>query len=75
MDSDSIQRWQAAKIHQALRPTVGYLYRLRERMQQVGFLPGDPLFERVCRAHEALQALFVEVHYLSSDGAWRPPRK
>jgi hypothetical protein len=38
-----LQRWQARKINRALQPAVGYLCRLRERMEKVG-LDNDPLF-------------------------------
>jgi hypothetical protein len=68
MDSESIERHQAAQIRDTLRPMVGYLYRLRERMSQVGFLPSDPLFKRVDRAYDAMHALFVELHYLACEG-------
>jgi hypothetical protein len=36
------------QIHKALGPTLGYLYRLRERMPQVGVEPSDPCFARFC---------------------------
>jgi hypothetical protein len=75
MDSGSIERWQAAQIHRALQPTVGYLYRLRERMLQVGFVPSDPLFQRVSQAYDSLHALFIELHYLSRDGHRATPHR
>jgi hypothetical protein len=62
-----IERWQTAALFKALQPHVGYLYRLRERMAQVGFVPSDPLYQRVCEAYDALQALYIELHYLSGD--------
>jgi hypothetical protein len=65
MDSSTIQRWQAEKLRRTLQPTVGFLHRLRQRMLQVGFLPDDPLFLRVCQAYDALQRLFVDLRYLS----------
>lgn len=34
MASDQITTTQAAKIYGVLRPAVGYLYRLRERMRE-----------------------------------------
>ena len=71
MDSGTIERWQAARLRDAVRPTLGYLYRLRERMTRVGFLPSDPLFQRVDRAYNAMHALFVELHYLSCEGGGR----
>jgi hypothetical protein len=67
VDGGKLERWQAAKLFTALQPHVGYLYRLRERMQQVGFVPSDPLFQRVCEAYDALQALYIELHYLCWD--------
>jgi hypothetical protein len=69
MDSGTIERWQAAQVHRTLQPTVGYLYRLRERMQRSGFLPSDPLFRRVCQAYDSVHALFIKLHYLSCEGA------
>jgi hypothetical protein len=32
MDTDDVKHWQAKKIYAARRPTVGCLFRLRERM-------------------------------------------
>jgi hypothetical protein len=71
MDSGTLQRWQAARLFKTLQPHVGFLYRLRERMQQVSFLPSDPLYKRVCTAYESLQALYMELHYLSCE----PPQQ
>jgi hypothetical protein len=68
MDSGTIERWQAAKLLKTLRPMLGYLYRLRERMDKVGFISSDPLYRRVCRAYDSLHALTVELHYLSCKG-------
>jgi hypothetical protein len=75
MDRETLKRWQAAKLHEALHPTVGYLYRLRERMQKAGFPPGDLLFQRVCQAYDAVHRLSIELHYLSCDGTGGPSRK
>ena len=75
MDRQTLKRWQAAKLHRTLQPTLGYLYRLRERMQKVGFLPNDPLFLRVCQAYDAVHRLSIELHYLSCDGTGKPSRK
>jgi hypothetical protein len=36
MDSTQLRTWQAQKIDQRLRPTLGYLFKLRERMQKQG---------------------------------------
>jgi hypothetical protein len=75
MNSNTIKRWQAAKLNRTIHPAVGYLYRLRAQMQKVGFLPNDPLFKRVCATYDAMHGLFVELHYLSCDGAGPSSRK
>ena len=65
MNRNDVTREQAAKISQALLRTTGYLSRLRRRMAQVGFPPGDALFVLVDAAFKALQHLSMDVHYLS----------
>jgi hypothetical protein len=49
MDGEKLQRWQAAALFKALQSHVGYLYRLRERMAQVGFVPSDPCTSEFAR--------------------------
>jgi hypothetical protein len=68
MKTKDVKRWQARKIHDALLPARGYLHELRERMTRVGFLDGDPLFECVKRADDAMHELVMALHYLSHDG-------
>ena len=63
-----IKRSQAKELHRRLRPKLSYLYRLRERMQKVGYVPGDRLYELAVKSYESVHALCVEVHYLSCDG-------
>jgi hypothetical protein len=75
MARGTIERWQAAQLFRTLQPTVGYFSRLRERMDKVGFVSADPLYQRVCKAYESLHALFIELHYLSCSGAGRPSDK
>jgi len=76
MDSSDLQPWQAHVIGQALFPHVNYLYRLRRRMEQVGFKPGDPLFREVAEAYDAVQKLSVTLHYMScTSGVGLSPRK
>src|SRR5947209_5317354 len=74
MDSSTIQDWQIAKLQKSLQPMLGYLYRLLDRMQRVGFLPDDRLYQRVSKAYDAMHSLFIELHYLACDGTGRPPR-
>lgn len=67
MDSQHVQRWQAEQLLESLRPALQYLHRLKGRMEKVGFVPGDPLYDRVVKAHQEMQALFTEVHYLTCE--------
>jgi hypothetical protein len=42
-------------------------------MEKRGFLPSDRLFQLVQQAEKDLQALFMELHYLScSSGVGKP---
>ena len=72
MNSTTIEKWQAAKIHAALFPGVNYLLRLRERMEKVGFPHDDDFYQHVCAAYEAANRLRNKVHYLSCDGVGPP---
>jgi hypothetical protein len=69
MERDDIKRWQARKIAETLHPSLNYLFRLRQRMEKKGFAPGDPYYQMVCRAYDGVQALWVQTHYLSCEGA------
>jgi hypothetical protein len=66
---------QARKIHDALRPATGYLWRLVERMNRTGLDVRDPdLYRRVTAALDAMHSLTVELHYQScKSGVGRPP--
>jgi hypothetical protein len=59
----------------ALRPTLGYLGRLVERMDRTNLRQGDPKLYRLVRAAEdAMHSLCVELHYQScASGVGRPP--
>jgi hypothetical protein len=72
MNRDSIERWQAKRISESLQPSVSYFLRLRERMGEKGLPANDPNYQAVCRAYDAMQALYAATHYLSCDGVGRP---
>ena len=72
MDRDSVTKDQAKTINASVQPTLGYLYRLRERMTKTGFPQGDPLLKLVDQAYGSMHRLFIELHYLSCDGVGRP---
>ena len=73
MNSSSITREQAEKLSAAIREHLGYLVRLRTRMELRGFPSDDPLYLLVCRAFDAVHRLSVELHYMScGSGVCRP---
>jgi hypothetical protein len=65
MERHDLTKSQAQAIHDAIGPTLGYLFRLRQRMDKRGFSPSDPLYQLVVNAYDALHPLTVELHYLS----------
>ena len=75
MDRETIKKSQAKVISSALFPGMNYLYRLKERMQKVGFPHNDKLYLLVYNASDAMHRLSVEVHYLSCDGVGNPLKK
>jgi hypothetical protein len=72
MDRDSVTKDQAKTINAKVQPSLGYLYRLRDRMVKTGFPPNDPLLKLVENAYDSVHRLFIELHYLSCDGVGRP---
>lgn len=65
MNSEAIKPWQAEKINKSVGPSLNYLGRLRHRMEKRGFPMSDPYYRTVCTAFDAMQAIFVQTHYLS----------
>ena len=61
--------------HAVASPGVGYLFRLRARMEKAGLPPEDKPFRLTDSAYHALHSLCVELHYLScASGVGRPAR-
>lgn len=75
MDRTDVKKSQAKVISEALFPNVNYLYRLKTRMEKVGFPHDDKLYQLVSNAYDAMHRLSVEVHYLSCDGVGRATPK
>lgn len=64
---------QAAQVREKIAPALGYLTKLRRRMEQLRMQ--DKLYNDVVRAQQSMQDLCVELHYLScSTGVARKPR-
>lgn len=76
MHSNELTHEQAARIRAALAPSVRYLGKLKDRMDQVGFLPHDPLYELVKDAYNAVHHLSMDLHYRScKSGVYRGREK
>jgi len=67
MDSSQLTTEQAAKIRDAIGPTVGYLCRLVRRMERRGFPPDDKLFKLATEAYDKMYHLSIRF-----DGTARP---
>src|SRR5262249_58081425 len=65
MTSSELKTWQAAKMRSKLAPTLSYLYRPVQRMNQRGFPPDDKLYQITLRTYQDFHHLCMELHYLS----------
>jgi hypothetical protein len=54
MDGKSLERWQAERLRDAIRPKLAYVRRLRRRMERRGFPGTDKLYQLVRRAKRRL---------------------
>ena len=72
MHSDQLTQAQLDTLFERLRPTLSYLSRLQKRMDVRAFPDDDRLPLLVRDGQKALQALCMEMHYLSCDGVGRP---
>src|SRR3954464_6752839 len=64
MRREDLTREQAEAISQKIGPMLGYMNRLKKRMNQI-FARDDTLFAEVIDAADALHKLNVSIHYLS----------
>jgi hypothetical protein len=64
VDSTKVTAQQAEQVADRVAPMLGYLTRLYDRMQKRGWVGGDPLYEDVRKAHEAMHRLRVTVREL-----------
>ncbi len=64
---------QAEAFMQRIRPMLRFLHLCRKRLDARGFDPKSTLYAAVAKAFDSLQALFVELHYLSVErGVGKP---
>jgi hypothetical protein len=76
VNSTDISPEQAKVLLKSIGPTLGYLHRLRTRMEKRCFPPHDRTYEIVCKAYDAMHHLSVHLHYLSvGTGVYLPRSK
>jgi len=68
MDSRNLTKKQAEELAAKIQPMAGYLYRVQSRMIERGFPPDDPLLLNVSKAYDAIDQLFMDLHYRSCNG-------
>jgi hypothetical protein len=51
-----LERSQAEAVFQDLHPSLGYLYRLKQRLVHVGFVESDKLYQLARKAFDSMQA-------------------
>ena len=68
MSRVNLTREQARKLLEQMQPMCSYLYRVRERLQQLGFDEEDSLFRTTHAAYRAVQELTCEAHSESCKG-------
>jgi hypothetical protein len=70
---DRLTRPQVEALRDAIHERMGYMLRVRERMEKTGFNPTDELYPPVRAAEDALHRLWVHLHYRSCErGTGRP---
>jgi hypothetical protein len=75
MNADQVTRRQARMIEGRVVPMRAYMFALKDRMAKRGFTPGDPLFDLVANAAQALGELYVDLEYRRKVGPVDlPPR-
>jgi hypothetical protein len=78
MRREDVTPRQAAAIKKKIAPMLGYMNRLKKRMNQK-FARDDSLFAEVIDAADALHKLNASIHYLScgktGEHAYQPPTR
>lgn len=66
MTSGDLSKDQAKRVNEALRPILGYVGKLKSRMEQVGFPINDKLYMAVIAAYDGLHSAATESHLLAA---------
>jgi hypothetical protein len=68
VNSKNLTREQLAIIQFPVLRQLRYLGKLRDRMNRLGFMPDDELWQAATRAFNAVHELRMRIHYLSCPG-------
>lgn len=71
MDSSRLTKEQLHALHRIVSQQLGFLVRLRLRMERRGFPSRDKLYLLVVDAEDKLQRLAIELHYAACSGVGR----
>lgn len=74
MNADEVTRSQTRIIRDKIVPMRAYLFALKKRMAGRGFAGGDPMFDLVANAAQAVGELYVDVRMRSGPRS-SPDRK
>ena len=67
MTSKDLTVAQARKIDDQIRSRLGYLHRLKRRMEDEGFPIDDEIYVATTKAYNAMHELSVKMHYVACD--------
>jgi hypothetical protein len=62
-----LTREQAAQLRDRVREALGFLSRFLNRLELRGFDTTGPLYRNVLAARNAMQALYMDLHYKACD--------
>jgi len=65
MNSSHLTPAQANRLREILGRNLGFIARLCQRMERLGFPADDPLYVAASKAQRALQEVHVRAHYCS----------
>lgn len=62
----NMTREQARHLSELMQPRVGYIVRVRERMERAG-MDQDPLYKLLAKAEDTIRHFAVALHYRSCE--------
>ena len=75
MSSDDLTKAPLQTLQRRLFPGTNYLFRLKDRLRELGIHHNDELHAAAIEAYEASLRLSVLMHHLNCEAKRRSPRK